>query len=273
MISYGNDFYLLRIAIIDAKYPNSVILVWYSGQRFLENDVVEFWGTVNGIENYKTVLGQQVSAPSITAKYLEFPGSYQKVDRVTPTSTPTQVPIEVLSFTHPIYNYTINYPKTWQVKIENNEHGENAYVEFVPIVDTGQYPINRFSIEYRGIIGPITSEEKGTNINYGPYSNLCNALIREMEKDTTLSFRRAEGKITLYFGDYSACGQGYSKENIYGQSQGWGSKWITVVHGREFLITSETSICSSYIQNGVWYPIGTCYAREMDIMEETLKFF
>jgi len=87
MISYGNNFFLFRIAVFDAKYPNSVILVWYSGQRFLEEDVVEFWGTVNGVENYETVLGQQVSAPSINAKYLGFPGTVQESMTIQPTST------------------------------------------------------------------------------------------------------------------------------------------------------------------------------------------
>jgi len=258
VITYGNNFYLFRVAIFDAKYPNSVILIWYSGQRFLENDVVEFWGTVNGIENYETVFGQQVSAPSLNVKYMEFPGSYQKADPLTPTSTPTQVFIEVLSFTHPIYNYTLNYPKTWQVKIKNNEHGENAYVEFVPVVDEGAYPINLFSIEYRGIVGPISSEEKGASIHYGPYSNLCGSLVREMEKDPTMSFSKTQDKQSwdFGFGDYSACGQRYSIENKYGQNQGYGDKWITVVHGREFMITSERS---------TWLP--------RDIMIETLNFY
>lgn len=275
VISYGNNYYLFRIAIIDAKYPNSVILVWYSGQRFLENDVVEFWGTVSGIENYETVFGQQVSAPSLNAKYLGFPGSYQKTEPSQPTSTSSEAPIEVLSYTHPIYNYTLNYPETWQIKTKNTEYGENAYVEFIPIVDEGAYPINRFSIEYRGTVGPISSEEKGTNIQYGPYSNVCNYLVREMEKDPTMSFSKTQDKESWYalFGDYSACGQSYTKENKYGQNQGFGDKWITVVHGREFIITSERSNCNFIINNTVWYPLGTCHTSEMDIMIETLKFY
>lgn len=40
--------------------------------RILENDIVQLWGTIKGLRQYKAVMGNEISIPEIDAKYLEL---------------------------------------------------------------------------------------------------------------------------------------------------------------------------------------------------------
>lgn len=53
---------------------NDVFAVRYktgsSDEKFLENDIVNFYGAFNGLEKYKTVFGKEILVPSINAAYV-----------------------------------------------------------------------------------------------------------------------------------------------------------------------------------------------------------
>ena len=43
-----------------------------SESKFLEDDIVNIWGTLTGEYSYESVLGAQITIPSIKAKYMEL---------------------------------------------------------------------------------------------------------------------------------------------------------------------------------------------------------
>ena len=72
MVHRYDDTYLLFINPDTGEWLNSDRLaVHYSGQRILEDDVVEVYGVVAGLYEYEAVLGNQVIVPEIDALYLE----------------------------------------------------------------------------------------------------------------------------------------------------------------------------------------------------------
>ena len=46
-------------------YTDTVYLDYYGDTRFLEDDIVEFWGLVKGIKRYTAVLGNEIQVPEI----------------------------------------------------------------------------------------------------------------------------------------------------------------------------------------------------------------
>lgn len=72
MVHRYGDTYLLFITPDTGEWLNSDRLaVHYSGQRILEDDVVEVYGVVAGLYEYEAVFGNQVIVPEIDALYLE----------------------------------------------------------------------------------------------------------------------------------------------------------------------------------------------------------
>lgn len=67
--------YVMRFAV-DGDYDSVIVakLIYEDGEgwRPLESDRVSIWGQVEGRQEYKTVLGQQVIVPSVTVKYIEL---------------------------------------------------------------------------------------------------------------------------------------------------------------------------------------------------------
>lgn len=62
--------YLLRVAVTEGAYGiwDDPLLVQYSGKdRFLDEDIVTLWGTVEGLTSYTAVLGNTVTLPEISA--------------------------------------------------------------------------------------------------------------------------------------------------------------------------------------------------------------
>jgi hypothetical protein len=53
-------------------YFDDELLVSYQGQRVLEGDIVDVWGTVKGLYTYTSVLGAPITVPDIIAKHLEI---------------------------------------------------------------------------------------------------------------------------------------------------------------------------------------------------------
>ena len=50
-----------------SKYYDDVILVLYDGPRFLEDDIVNIWGEVEGLATYEAVYGQDITIPKLQA--------------------------------------------------------------------------------------------------------------------------------------------------------------------------------------------------------------
>ena len=48
-------------------YDDPIYVLYYGDQRFLEDDIVTVWGTVDGLESYTAVLGNEVTLPRIKA--------------------------------------------------------------------------------------------------------------------------------------------------------------------------------------------------------------
>lgn len=64
----------LRVEVTEGEYGFWDDLVWvnFKGSRLLEDDIIQFWGTVEGRYSYKTVLGSTVTIPEITALVLSL---------------------------------------------------------------------------------------------------------------------------------------------------------------------------------------------------------
>jgi len=61
----GGDRYNLRLAM-DGEY-DQIVWVTYRGDRVLDDDIVEVWGTVEGLYSYKSVLGAKITIPEINS--------------------------------------------------------------------------------------------------------------------------------------------------------------------------------------------------------------
>ena len=61
-----DDSYELRVNVTEGDYFwEDTVYLNYSGQRLLENDIIEFVGEVKGLKTYGAVFGQQITIPEI----------------------------------------------------------------------------------------------------------------------------------------------------------------------------------------------------------------
>ena len=70
----GNDV-VMRINVTQKQYGwDDTVWVNYTKVskegRILENDIITFWGQYKGIREYEAVMGNTISVPEITAKYV-----------------------------------------------------------------------------------------------------------------------------------------------------------------------------------------------------------
>ena len=62
----GNDKYQLRANVTRGEYGwDGTVFLHYSGKRILEDDIIEFIGTVEELLNYETIFGQNITVPAI----------------------------------------------------------------------------------------------------------------------------------------------------------------------------------------------------------------
>lgn len=67
--------YVLRIATEMQPYlgySEGIIWVNYHGNRVLEDDIIEIYGQVKGLQSYKAILGNQITIPEVDNIYLEL---------------------------------------------------------------------------------------------------------------------------------------------------------------------------------------------------------
>lgn len=64
----------LRVNVTKSEYGSwdDTVYVHYTGPRLLENDIIDFYGTVDGRYTYETVLHTQVTIPEITVVALSL---------------------------------------------------------------------------------------------------------------------------------------------------------------------------------------------------------
>ena len=73
----GNDVQLL-VDVTENDYGwDDSIIVWYTRQsadeaRILEEDIVELWGELEGLYTYESLIGESITVPCMTAKYVSF---------------------------------------------------------------------------------------------------------------------------------------------------------------------------------------------------------
>lgn len=70
------DSYVLRIATKKMDYFDTYIedILWvdYSGTRFLEGDIIDLWGRVEGLSSYQAVLGNEITIPHVKSLHMEY---------------------------------------------------------------------------------------------------------------------------------------------------------------------------------------------------------
>lgn len=63
----GDGKYQLRAYVTEGEYFwDDAVFLRYSGERLLEDDIIEFVGEVNGLVTYEAVLGNKITIPEIT---------------------------------------------------------------------------------------------------------------------------------------------------------------------------------------------------------------
>ena len=67
VIDVGRDQYQLRVNVTEGQYIwQDTVFLRYTGSRLLENDIIEFVGSVVGLITYKAVLGNSITVPDIS---------------------------------------------------------------------------------------------------------------------------------------------------------------------------------------------------------------
>ena len=75
---YDGGYAYFRVNVTKDKYGFYEDTIWVeykpekSESKFLEDDIVNIWGTLTGEYSYESVLGAQITIPSIKAKYMEL---------------------------------------------------------------------------------------------------------------------------------------------------------------------------------------------------------
>ena len=67
VVDAGRDRYQIRANVMKGQFFwQDTVFLRYAGPRFLENDFIEFVGTVVGLTTYTAVLGNRVTIPDIS---------------------------------------------------------------------------------------------------------------------------------------------------------------------------------------------------------------
>ncbi len=70
VLHVSGDTYALRVGL-DMPFPKDIVWMNYAGKRVLEGDIIEFWGTVKGLKEYKSLLGEPITIPEIESSILD----------------------------------------------------------------------------------------------------------------------------------------------------------------------------------------------------------
>ncbi|MBI2659825.1 hypothetical protein HYX07_01560 [Candidatus Woesearchaeota archaeon] len=116
----GDGF--MRVSVTSGNYDfwEDVVFVHYKGnERFLEGDIIDFWGKIKGLYTYTAVLGNEVTIPEINALFVNLVKKVgDKSDTTNANSKLTLAPSEVIK--------------------QNTEHGITLIIHSVNAVKKGQ---------------------------------------------------------------------------------------------------------------------------------------
>lgn len=65
------ETYVYQVGTRPNHYDEDVLSLTYQGPRFIEGDLVDIWGRVDGLKTESTVLGTSVTVPEISSNHLE----------------------------------------------------------------------------------------------------------------------------------------------------------------------------------------------------------
>jgi len=72
VIEISKNSYVLRVAVTKKTYIwDDIIWAYYSGERLLKGDIIDFWGRVKGLKTYTAVLGNEITIPEIEILIVE----------------------------------------------------------------------------------------------------------------------------------------------------------------------------------------------------------
>ncbi len=73
VIEVSQNNYALRVSVTQGDYYwSDVIYVNNVGKRFLDNDIINIWGKVTGLESYTAVMGNEITIPEVDALNIEL---------------------------------------------------------------------------------------------------------------------------------------------------------------------------------------------------------
>ena len=73
--SNGKAALMVQVTYNGYYYEDNLMVMYYTSdisQKFLEDDIITFYGTVNGDYSYETVLGAEKTIPSVWANYIDL---------------------------------------------------------------------------------------------------------------------------------------------------------------------------------------------------------
>jgi hypothetical protein len=174
---HGFNISIGKVENTDTWDPSKNVVVLWDGERFIEGDVVEFWGVVEGYEQYETVFGSQTNVPQITAVDVnlleetdtttgegtntnqgeETDGERQQTDGSNETNLPD---VEVLSedYTPDMEESFADSPNS-RIRVEYNKYGTREQLEYTVAEEGMMWLILELEIENVGDSAYTTSPD------------------------------------------------------------------------------------------------------------------
>lgn len=161
----AGDNYIFRVAVKKSELMNDYYedILWlnYKGQRYLEGDIIQFWGKLKGLKEYNAILGNTVTIPEIDALIVTI-----STDQADQPSSPN----------YPTFQYTQTASTT-----ESNS-GSQGYI---PRFSWGDIITDRFNQKY--VIYNENMETSGNYLVYriGDCPNLKTIILTAKDVDKT----------------------------------------------------------------------------------------
>jgi len=192
LVSNGNNQYDLRIGTQEPDYNNNVIYVHYAGNPMvIEDEIVDVWGTVNGVADYNSVSGTTISIPEVTAidivPYATETGGPQYALLPQTYANPSDLSMTVDR--NPTYGFSIQYPAAWD-KQESYDSAIGYYLTTFSIQDTNDENLATFSVYASP--DDIQPEQAYLSV-FNRISGIPNVVIQpgtaELQLDNNLAYR------------------------------------------------------------------------------------
>ena len=168
------DNYIFRVSVKKSELTNDYYedILWlnYKGSRYLEGDIIQFWGKVKGLKEYSAVLGNTVTIPEIDALIVTI--SSDQADQSSSASR----------YSTSTTNSAVQYTQTSSVSTSNYENQG-----YIPRFDWGDIIVDRYNQRY--VIYNENMETSGNYLVYriGDCPNLKTIILTAQDVDKTYS--------------------------------------------------------------------------------------